>query len=466
MPTMTAAVSTCNTYTRRRPELTPCYQVIQSEFETFAAEREAEARPLPPHVSQEFYEYLKCGIPAYGFLRLACKSCKEEKIVAFSCKKRGFCPSCCAKRAAESATHLVDNVLPLIAYRQFVITFPIPMRFWLQTNKKLYAKIHKLVITELHSYYIDKAKALGIKNPTPGTISFTQRFGSALNLNIHMHVLCADGVYTRVDGKPLFRNLDAITDGEVARLIEAISQKAMHYLKKQGYLDKDGELVRNPLLDELFDTHEALSGATAASIAGKIAFGPNAGNYVTRIGKGFGYGEEIPLAKGKRCFSVHGFSLHANTHVNALARDRLEKLIHYIARGPLSNERLELTDDHRVKLRLKNPYSDGTTHLLFTYGEFIEKLVALVPPPSLVEDYESQVKLGKDLTARIVFGSKSLLKKRHHLKENGYRSADEWKDEWQFTRHNAAFFSAIAPKSTETHRTSATESARNLPNQS
>ena len=148
---MTAAASTCNTYSRRRPELTPCYQMIQSEFETFAAEREAEARPLPPHVSQEFYEYLICGIPAYGFLRLACKSCKEEKIVAFSCKKRGFCPSCCAKRAAEAATHLVDHILPLIAYRQFVITFPTPMRFWLQTNKKLYARIHTLVISELHS---------------------------------------------------------------------------------------------------------------------------------------------------------------------------------------------------------------------------------------------------------------------------------------------------------------------------
>jgi hypothetical protein len=88
-----------------------------------------------------------------------------------------------------------------------------------------------------------------------------------------MHVLCADGVYTRVDGKPLFRNLDAITDEEVASLIEGISQKTMRYLKKQGYLDKDGELVLNPLLYELFDTHEALSGATAASIAGKIALG-------------------------------------------------------------------------------------------------------------------------------------------------------------------------------------------------
>ena len=34
-----------------------------------------------------------------------------------------------------------------------------------------------------------------------------------------------------------------------------------------------------------------------------------------------------------------------------------------------------------MKLRLKTPYSDGTTHLVLTYGEFIEKLVALIPPP-------------------------------------------------------------------------------------
>ena len=48
-----------------------------------------------------------------------------------------------------------------------------------------------------------------------------------------------------------------------------------------------------------------------ASIGGKIAFGPNAGNYVTKIGSGFGYGEETPLAKGSRCCSLNGFSLHA-----------------------------------------------------------------------------------------------------------------------------------------------------------
>ena len=97
----------------------------------------------------------------------------------------------------------------------------------------------------------------------------------------------------------------------------------------------------------------------------------NAGKYVTKIGSGFGYFEEIPLAKGKRCYSVNGFSLHCNTAINTHARDRLEKLIEYIARGPLSNERIEITSDGKVKLKLKSNWSDGTSHLLFTPEEKI-----------------------------------------------------------------------------------------------
>ena len=103
---------------------------------------------------------------------------------------------------------------------------------------------------------------------------------------------------------------------------------------------------------------------------------------VTRIGSGFGYYEEIPLAKGHRCFSINGFSLHANTSTNTLARDSLRKLVEYISRGPLSNERLEITESGQVKLKLKTAYSDGTSHLLFTPGEFIEKLSAIIPPQS------------------------------------------------------------------------------------
>jgi hypothetical protein len=131
----------------------------------------------------------------------------------------------------------------------------------------------------------------------------------------------------------------------------------------------------------MFKEHDSIAQATACSITGKIAFGPNAGKFVTRLGSGFGYGEEVPLVKGPLCASMNGFSLHAATKTNTHARDRLAGLIEYIARGPLSNERLEVMPDGNVKLRLKSKWSDGTTHLRFTPGEFLEKLAALIPPP-------------------------------------------------------------------------------------
>jgi hypothetical protein len=106
----------CFTYQRRRPELTPCYRILQEELDTFLADRQAEDRPVPDYVVEEFEAYLKCGILSHGFLRLQCESCQKEKIVAFSCKKRGFCPSCCAKRMVEASTHLVENVLPVVPY--------------------------------------------------------------------------------------------------------------------------------------------------------------------------------------------------------------------------------------------------------------------------------------------------------------------------------------------------------------
>ncbi|TWW08406.1 hypothetical protein E3A20_24670 [Planctomyces bekefii] len=206
-----------------------------------------------------------------------------------------------------------------------VLSFPIPLRYWLHTNKRLFSKIHSIIIKEMHRYYINKARQTGIKTPRPGSISFTQRAGSAVNLNPHLHVLLLDGVFTEINGVVRFRNIDAITDDEVAWLCENIAKKVMKHLTKEGYLDKDGEVVQNPMMDDLFLENEAITAASYASIAGMIAFGKNAGKYVTRIGSGFGYFEEIPLAKGKLCYSVNGFSLHCNTSTNTHARDRLFK---------------------------------------------------------------------------------------------------------------------------------------------
>ena len=92
-------------YERRHSEETPLYEILQTELNTFVSEREIEKRPLPDYVTEEFEAFLRCGLLQHGFLRLKCTGCKAEKIVALSCKKRGFCPSCAGKRMAESAAH-------------------------------------------------------------------------------------------------------------------------------------------------------------------------------------------------------------------------------------------------------------------------------------------------------------------------------------------------------------------------
>ena len=93
----------------------------------------------------------------------------------------------------------------------------------------------------------------------------------------------------------------------------------------------------------------------------------------------------------KLCCTMNGFSLHGARAINTLNRSGLEQLISYIARGPFSNDRITLCPGERVKLALKLPFSDGTTHLLMSYGEFIEKLTALIPPPRSHSFYYPQV---------------------------------------------------------------------------
>ena len=97
---------------RRRPEQTTLYRLVQQHAATFFAETGAAAgADLPQFVKDEFDAFLECGILAHGFLRLRCGDCGHDKRVAFSCKRRGFCPSCGARRMAQTAAHLVDHAL-------------------------------------------------------------------------------------------------------------------------------------------------------------------------------------------------------------------------------------------------------------------------------------------------------------------------------------------------------------------
>jgi hypothetical protein len=121
------------TYEPRDPSRTVLYKVIADHLETFLASLDADpdAKGLPAYVQREFYDYLQCGILAHGFLRPGCDTCQQELLLPFSCKRRGFCPSCAGRRMAQTAAHLVECVIPWVPTRQWVVSVPIPLRYWM-----------------------------------------------------------------------------------------------------------------------------------------------------------------------------------------------------------------------------------------------------------------------------------------------------------------------------------------------
>jgi len=80
------------------------YRLVQRHLETYlalACEDEADGHAVPGYVERKLRRYLECGILAYGFARARCPECGHDFLVAFSCKGRGVCPSCNARRMGE-----------------------------------------------------------------------------------------------------------------------------------------------------------------------------------------------------------------------------------------------------------------------------------------------------------------------------------------------------------------------------
>ena len=64
-------------------------------------------------------------------------------------------------------------------------------------------------------------------------------------------------------------------------------------------------------------------------------------------------------------------------------RDALEQLCRYITRPALANERVQINAASQVVLKRKTAWRDGTTHLVMSPLEFMQRLAALVPRPRL-----------------------------------------------------------------------------------
>jgi hypothetical protein len=361
-------------YVRHRPERTLLYQLVDEYYPSFKAHLAAQGETLPSYVDQEFEAYLKCGRLEHGFLRVRCDSCHAEHLVAFSCKNRGFCPSCGARRMAESAALLVDEVFPEQPMRQWVLSVPYPLRFLFASRPEVMGRVLGIVYRCIATHLIKKA-GFTRKTAQTGAVTLIQRFGSALNLNVHFHMLFLDGVYVeRADGRLRFRWVKAPTSAELNQLTQTLAQRIGRYLERQGLLERD---VENSYLagDDL--ESGAMAQVLGSSITYRIAIGPQRGRKVFTLQTLPACEEHINNEVGK----VAGFSLHAGVSASADERPKLERLCRYITRPAVSEKRLSLTPNGNIRYRLKTPYRDGTTHVIFEPLDFIARLAALVPKP-------------------------------------------------------------------------------------
>lgn len=303
---------------------------------------EAEERGgFPRRVHEEVRRYLGCGDVRRGLTLVKCDGCGDASVIAFSCKSRGWCPSCAARRAHEAAAHL-EEVLPKVAFRQWTLSLPSQLRWVVVKDAKLMRAVERCLTKAIFGLQRRRAKQLGVVGkPQCGAVSFTQLFNGHLALQPHSHVLVAEGVWSGGAFVPLpepdQQQLEAVLRRLLLRLRRRFAQLEQPR-PEDGFdaLQLEGAQLRLQLQDE-----------------------PRAGN-------------------GRLVAVGQGFSLHAGTWVHANDRQGLLRLCRYGARGPICQSRLSRRDDGQYAYQTKRGFT-----LVLTAAQLVKRLLWLIPPKSL-----------------------------------------------------------------------------------
>lgn len=153
-----------------------------------------------------------------------------------------------------------------------------------------------------------------------GAVTLIQRLGSALNLNVHFHMLFPDGVYSTHGAEaPRLRLSHAPTPTEVTRLSATIARRVGRHLERKGFLRCDPDQA---WLTGAAGSDDPLNGVRSGSITYRIAMGPQAGRKVMTLQTV--PADEDPL--GRDTCKAGGFSLHAGVTARAGERTRPERL--------------------------------------------------------------------------------------------------------------------------------------------
>jgi hypothetical protein len=216
----------------------------------------------------------------------------------------------------------VDHVFPVVPVRQWVLSLPHRLRYVLAWDHPLCRAVTGVFVRAVLGSLRRRARRQGARDGRGGAVAIIQRFGAALNLNIHVHALVLDGVYVE-DGAALrFHACDAPTEDEMDRLLGIIERRLHRLLARRGVVDAVGD---DGGADRWREEAPVLAGIAAASVQGQLALGERAGAAVRRGGASAELRAHAPWGLGPCHARRNGFDLHAGVVVPPRDRARLER---------------------------------------------------------------------------------------------------------------------------------------------
>lgn len=270
-------------YRPRRPRSSRLYRLVEESYEavkgTWEERYESRYGRWRGFVDEVVYAFADCGDLHRGFARVYCDACQSEYLLAFSCTRRGLCPSCAAKRGAIFGAFLREEVLEEVGHCLWTFTIPKLLRPFYLHRRQLLGSLCRAVWETVAELI---AEAAG-RHVRPGMAAALHTASSDLRWHPHVHALASRGGWDR-EGHwhPV-----PYVDQKAAELL--FRQKVISRLAAEDLLEPD----RLELLDAWKSGHT-------------------------------------------------GFSAHNRVTVSPGDGEGLERLARYLLRAPLSLDRLEL----------------------------------------------------------------------------------------------------------------------------
>jgi hypothetical protein len=285
-----------------------------------------------------------------GTMQLRCDACGREEGRSFACASR--CRKCPWQTGRVAP---VLDILPRVPVRHVVVTLPEP---WRRTLAHAPAALRRVRNAFMREVIAMVGAASAITGGHGGAVCATHPCGSCLDLNVHLHALVLDGVYTVSDGEPTFHPL---LDDPDPRALRVLAQRLYARLESiaPGHAAPEAVRRERPVRRLALTSRLALGPATRAAT-------PNQATSSTR-------------RRTARIADVAGVHVRAGHVVDASDREALARLAGYLTRPIAAAHAFTPGSGETIRYRLLRPFADGTTHVEFAPAELATRLQALGP---------------------------------------------------------------------------------------